>query len=237
MPSSAPAASAPTWRNADQGFTCSRQGVTVTLDPDHPEAGIQITTPSSSDRLLGLDIDAVTRATDHWVRGDDLTAVYDPADARRLRATAMWRCLDGALDTGPAAAWMLVASAQTALLDSQPQVEVVTRVTAGTIHWGGGPPAGTWQPDPFPGARAVLLGSPGGRSTLVAVHPDDLRGFTASAADGRITVRCGLFGDHLEKGVLLRGRVLAAVGPAADAAAWGSRLLARFTAAPPPLTT
>jgi hypothetical protein len=236
MPSSAPPASARAWRGADQGFSCSRHGVTVTLDPDHPEAGLHLTTPASADRLLGLDIDTATRATDHWVRGDDLTAVYEPADARRLRATAMWRSLGSADDTAPAAAWMLVASAQTSLLDSHPQVDVVSRVTAGTMQLGA-PLAGPWRPDPFQGACAVLLESPGERSTLVAVHPDDLRGFTATAADGRITVRCGLFGDRLEKGVLLRGRVLAAVGPAADAAAWSARLLARFTAAPPPLTT
>jgi hypothetical protein len=46
----------------------------------------------------------------------------------------------------------------------------------------------------------------------------------------------GLFTRHLEKGVLLRSRVLAACGPAADTT-WTARLLADFHAAAQPLST
>ena len=46
-----------------------------------------------------------------------------------------------------------------------------------------------------------------------------------------------LFASAIEKGVLLRGRVLAAVGPHDLDEGWASSLLAAFVASPPPLTT
>jgi hypothetical protein len=53
----------------------------------------------------------------------------------------------------------------------------------------------------------------------------------------RSVVECWLFSTALEKGVLLRSRVLAAIGPAADATLWAADLAASFAASPPMLTT
>lgn len=74
-------------------------------------------------------------------------------------------------------------------------------------------------------------------SMLVAVHPADLRQVDVAIRDSVARIRCILFASAIEKGVLLRGRVLAAVGPRILDEAWAGRLLAAFAASPPPLTT
>jgi len=238
----------PSWQAGDRGYTCTGTSIPVVVDPDRPDLGVHPVPPprdhdgpgpaASSERLLAVLIDGAPEAADHWVRGTDLTGVYEPSDPRRLRAMALWRALDRGSDVPAGDAWMVVVSAQTALLDSDPRLDVVSHVSGSTIRWhDGGEPAPRWRDGPAPGARAVLIRGPAGRSTLVAVHPADCRSLEAAVAAGRTTIRCGLFGDSVEKGVLLRGRVLGAIGPAADDEAWAGRLLARFIAAPPPLTT
>lgn len=247
MSRSAPAAPPQGWHADDRGFTGGRGGgggPSVFVDPDRPRTGLVVDGQSSAGTILGLDIDAA--AADHWVRGDDLTAVYEPADARRLRATAMWRCLPpidlavrGAVrNADQVSAWMLVASAQTALLDSDPRLDVVSRAPGRVILWGRSGDRGVgWGNVPAAGSHAVLVRGPADRSILVAVHPADFQALDATAATGGTVIRCGLFGESLEKGVLLRGRALGAIGPTTGDEAWAGRLIDQFVAAPPPLTT
>ncbi len=221
-----------------------------TLRPGTPSAQVQLDRPAAGIgfaggeppwpfSLLGLVLDpAAERAagehhdvippTDRWVRGDDVVAVYEPRDPRSLKATAMWR----RWPTGSPAvvAWELVVSCQTSLLASDATVIVRSRVPAGEII--------------SPTAAAALARSAPGPSVLVATHPlearrlairpDPLGGpeFTAPVA-----IECHLFPSVVEKGVLLRGRVLAAVGPRENDAEWSAGLLDRFAASPPPLTT
>ena len=47
----------------------------------------------------------------------------------------------------------------------------------------------------------------------------------------------GLLAAPLEKGVLLRSRVVAAIGPERNDEAWADRVLQTFAASPPPLAT
>jgi hypothetical protein len=204
--------------------------------------------------------------SDHWIRGRDLTAVYEPADARRLRITATWRRqaeIDSP-DDDPAddqrgrlwhrtAIWQLILSAQTALLESSPSISVVTRFPSGEV---------TREPGPA-GRHGTLVTLPTKLGVLVAVHPIDL-GVAAEmglgdegvadphAADGQpipagpervriervgesLSVTCRLFASPLEKGVLLRGRVLAAIGPAETQPSWAVDALKAFGEEPPPL--
>lgn len=67
-------------------------------------------------------------------------------------------------------------------------------------------------------------------SVLVAVHPADLRHVDVAIHDSVARVRCLLFASAIEKGVLLRGRVRAAVGPRSGDEAWASQMLAAFAA-------
>jgi hypothetical protein len=212
------------------------------IDLDQPRQGIAIAGEgvASASTLLGLDLRSECRLTDHWLRGDDATAVYESADARHLRTTAMWRLHPS---DGATRAWELIASAQTSLLQSDSVLAVVSEIDATDILWGTcGDSAVQWHADPSPDATCVLLGrggatGSGDTSVLVAAHPGDARRLTVRRDGKRIVVECWLFSTALEKGVLLRSRVLAAVGPAADATRWAEDLAAKFAASPPMLTT
>lgn len=209
---------------------------------DRPSAGIGFgggDTPPWPLSLLGLVLDpAAERATgepidailpsDRWVRGDDVVAVYEPQDPRSLKATAMWR----RWPTGsPAvAAWELIVSCQTSLLASDATVIVRSLVPAGDIV--------------STTAAAALARPASGPSVLVATHPLEARRLAirpdslgGPAVTAPVAIECHLFPSVVEKGVLLRGRVLAAVGPRENDAEWSTVLLDRFAASPPPLTT
>jgi len=202
------------------------------LDLDAPSRGLAL---ANGDAVLGVDLRVGCAASDHWLRGDDLVAVYEPADARRLRATAMWRPLAAA---GACSAWELTLSAQTASWHSDPALAVTADVACRELLWSHGAADAGWTAGaggPAAEATCVLLRRPEA-ATLVAVHPADARRLVVRRAAGRAAIACWLFSTALEKGVLLRGRVLAAVGPAAGDEAWAAGLLHAFAASPPPLT-
>lgn len=229
----------PTWSAGEHGLSGTRDGTTAALDPACPADGLTVGPfAGSACRLLAVELGAAPALIDHWVRGDDVVAVYEPADARRLRTTAMWRWLEsGVAAPAGTAAWLVVVSAQTALLDSDPRITVDSRIPGNCVRWAAStadPPR--WRVGADPVANAALVRGPDQRSVLIAVHPADRRSFTVGIAPDRVTVRCGLFSGRVEKGVLLRGRVLAAVGPTAGDDAWASRLLDHLDAEPPPLT-
>jgi hypothetical protein len=221
----------------DAGSACS-----AAVDLDQPRQGITLAGEgvSSASTLLGLDLRSDHRLTDHWVRGDDITAVYESADARHLRTTAMWRLHRS---EGASRAWELIASAQTSLLQSDSVLAVVSEIDATDILWGTcSDGAVRWHAAESPDATCVLVRRDGtdtsaGTSVLVAVHPGDARRMTVRRDGTRVIVECWLFSTALEKGVLLRSRVLAAIGPGVDATGWAGDLAAKFAASPPMLTT
>jgi hypothetical protein len=253
MPSPAPLKSSPTqsssatvatttWLATGHRMTDAGSAFSAAVDLDQPRQGITLAGEgaSSACSLLGLDLRSDHRLTDHWVRGDDVTAVYESADARHLRTTAMWRLHR---PDGATRAWELIASAQTSLLQSDSMLAVVSEIDATDILWGTcSDGAVRWHAAESSDATCVLVRRDGtdtsaGTSVLVAAHPGDARRMTARRDGKRVVVECWLFSTALEKGVLLRSRVLAAVGPGIDATGWAGDLAARFAASPPMLTT
>jgi hypothetical protein len=210
------------------------------LDLERPATGISVPGTTGDDHLLGLDlqgrsVDTVT-LVDHWLRGDDMVAVYRPSDPRRLEATALWRRL-----SGKQFAWELVLSAQTALVESDGSLAVTCDVASGDIKVGR-LADGTLQWQPFDSATAFpsdatnLLVHRTHDAVLIAVHPSDGRRIIVSLNGDRTHVACWLFSAAIEKGVLHRGRVLAAIG-SKDSTAWATALISELAEAPPPLTT
>ncbi len=230
------------WLATGRRMTDAGSLIAAAIDLDQPRHGISLAAQgmSSPSTLLGLDLRSECRLTDHWVRGDDVTAVYESADARHLRTTAMWRLHPS---DGATRAWELIASAQTSLLQSDSVLAVVSEIDATDLLWGTCTDgAMQWHTDSSPDATCVLLGRSGATgsgdtSVLVAAHPGDARRLTARKDGMRVVVECWLFSTALEKGVLLRSRVMAAVGPATDATLWAGDLAAKFAASPPMLTT
>jgi len=252
MPSPAPLQSSPeasssataataAWLATGHRMTDAGSVTTAAIDLDQPRQGITLTGEgvSSASTLLGLDLRSECRLADHWLRGDDVTAVYESVDARHLRTTAMWRLHSSA---GATRAWELIASAQTSLLQSDSVLAVVSEIDASDILWGTcRDGAVTWQSNPSPEATCVLLTHSSTHdsrtSVLVAAHPGDARRVSAVQHGRRTSVECWLFSTALEKGVLLRSRVLAAIGPTATATQWAGDLASAFAASPPLLTT
>ncbi|MCX7429960.1 MAG: hypothetical protein NTY17_02965 [Planctomycetia bacterium] len=245
MPSPAPLQSSPSqstsaiaatanWFVTGHRMTDAGSVIPAAVDLDQPRQGITLAGVgvASASTLLGLDLRSDCRLTDHWVRGDDVT--------RHLRTTAMWRLHPS---EGATRAWELIASTQTSQLQSDAVLAVVSEIDATDILWGTwANDAVRWHADQSPEATCVLLGrggaaGSGDTSVLVAAHPGDARRMTARRDGTRVVVECWLFSTELEKGVLLRSRVLAAVGPAADATRWAGDLAATFAASPPMLTT
>lgn len=208
----------------------------ATVDLTAPAAGLALA--ATDDRLLGLGLGIGDRIApaDQWQRADDMVAVYDVDDGRRLRATALWRWLPG-----PPAAWELVVSAQTSLLESDPRMAVQCDLAAGTITWGRRGENGIiWTPlgpeEECPSEAECILVERPADTVIIAAHPGDLRRFDLVRLDGRLRVACRLFATTLEKGVLLRSRVRAAIGPAA-ARGEAAAIMAGLAAAPLPLTS
>lgn len=230
------AATAP-WKITGRAVTVSTRGVEARLDLDAPAAGLAVPGADGGfDHLLGVDLRAPSAApADHWIRGADLTAVYEPDDPRRLRATAMWR-----VHPGPLAAWELVVSAQTALLHAAAALAVVSEFGADDAWWAS-PAVPGWRPlrraGQLPAEAAFVLARRGATGTVVAVHPQDERRIALTLAAGRARVEGEVFASAIEKGVILRSRALAAVGPAAGAEEWAAELCTTFAASPPFLDT
>lgn len=210
----------------------------VTIDLTDPAAGLAL--GASEDRLLGIDLAAGDRLTpsDTWLRGDDLVAVYDLDDRRQVRASAMWRWL-----AGPPAAWEVVVSASTSLLESDPRVAVICDVGEGPVAWGKRSAGGVvWMPlvdDDMvlpPEAAGLLVARPTG-TVIMAVHPIDAPRIQLIRVGGRLRIACQLFASTLEKGVLLRSRVRAAIAADATARAQAAAIMESLAAAPPPLTS
>ena len=66
--------------------------------------------------------------------------------------------------------------------------------------------------------------------------PADLRRLRVEHRGDRALVECWLFSSTVEKGVLLRSRVLAAVGPSVGDTDWATPLADRFAASAPILS-
>lgn len=216
-------------------------GTAAVLDLDDPGHGLTVSGAQggAADRLLAVDLRTPCRVADHWTRGDDVVGVYEPSDSRQLRATAMWRPCPAIGGT----AWELVVSAQTALEQSDASVAVTCELSASSLLWAVAD-AGTigWResPPPVPGdVRGVLVRrhGPTGSSGLIAGFPGDVRRIMAEMENGRTRITCWLFSSAAEKGVLFRGRVLAALGPAHEDTSWATTALQRYAATPPILTT
>ena len=214
------------------GHAHDRRGRAV-LDLTVPAAGL---VTESGDRLLGFDVGEARPPIDAWVRGDDITAIWEPGDARGLRATGLWRA--GHDDAG-IATWELVASATTRHLRAEATLEVISTVRAAeillaeSVHGA----STAFSPAAISRPASILVRRGDGMSVLHVLHPGEPPAMTVVRDGGNARVACALFPAGVEKGVLLRSRVLAAVGPTADDVAWSARLATAFAASPPLLST
>ena len=231
-----PTAAPATWSMSGTIASLPLAGGQARLDVAAAARGLEIQAASGErDTVLGVDLNA---SADHWLRGADVVATYEPDDPRRLRSTVMWRSHGSHAGV---VSLEVVVSAQTSLLETEVAVAVRSDVAADGLLWSPGGDSVRWRSlatgETLPEAAAAVLARRPRSSCLIAVHPADARRIDVDRGASRCGVTCRLFAAPLEKGVLLRSRVLTAIGPADGDEAWADRALRAFAASPPPLTT
>jgi hypothetical protein len=192
-----------------------------------PERGLHAATleerPLRSCQFLGVAIRAerADAIEDLYVRGGDLIVRYAQA-GRPYAVSVYWR----AGRSGGMPRIDLLVSVDTSLLDSRPRLEAQTwlAIPANAV---------TLSPSHYAIGR---LSDPA-TSYIEVSQPDDaLMPLVRPCADG-VRLATGLFGQPLEKGVILRSRLRGLFVPHGDEEPRAVAAVADFAAAPPPLTT
>lgn len=198
--------------------------------------------------LPEVDPTAPAGAIESFVRDGDLAVTYADRPRPHMRAQIYWRA-SAHQRAGAVAALELLVSVQTDSLDSRPQITVGSRLPAQEVFRSDDPPRGTFveavdgalpkraMADHHPCAHLVHL--PGGQfSYAQMVHPaDSHKTWLESASDGSLRLGHELFSQRLEKGVILRARVLGVLLERADDRAAAAEHFAAFLSEQLPLTT
>lgn len=179
-----------------------------------------------------------------YTRGSDLVASYAPTKNFPFRTELYWRAeqiqpaSDGSND-GNAARLTLIASVETDLLDTWPLLSVCSRLEAAAQPLAASE-TGTLAPAEESNASSVLIAGDG-VAWFEAVHPSDRSEAMLDCEPdaGGSTSHWRLFSQFLEKGVIRRARVAAALLPSgemADSIEKAADCYRAFAVAEPPLT-
>jgi hypothetical protein len=177
--------------------------------------------------FLGVEIavDHPAGLTECYQRGGDFIARYAQTDERPFAVLLYWQA--GLLDFGGVAYPHvdLIVSVETSLLDSRPLLAATSRLDAAIDE--------TICGDGF------LLARFGNAALSYAemCHPDDAIAASVETSGDRFAWKTWLFGQPLEKGVILRSRLRGLFVPRANDERIARRALAEFAASAPPLTT
>jgi hypothetical protein len=243
------------WQENAGSVALHMERFAAALDPRHPASGIAsvLVDGVAFDEFhaLGLELVSSGDAAEHYIRGGDLIASYVNRPAPEMRSEAYWR-VESHARFGAIAAIELVASVQTSLLDGSPLLstrsqliacEAFQLVDAAQAAFARiVPPTGDEQPAEAGGnAHCYLFRLPGRRySYAEMVYPSDSHRSQwdgwLHGTDYRIRLRHELFPERLEKGVILRARVLGVLLDAKDDKAATVRHWESFLSEKLPLT-
>jgi hypothetical protein len=231
------------WRLDQRRATLELGSLTAQIDLDQPELGLQHLKLAghvvTGAQLLGVELPLPDPARDRFVeaypRGDDLIATYADVGQPSFRWQVYWRAVPSRFPQAVAAIEAIV-SVQTGLLDSWPQLTLRSVLpTTGVAVWRGVLGGDGLQCERFdPGLTGKTITATDGwgcfgfelpdtaASYLEMVHPADFDSSSAEyvvapssgtcRTDG-VSLRHPLFRERLEKGVILRSRVLALLLP------------------------
>ncbi len=251
------ASNASSWRVAQfsaQFETAHLSGNCQLLTPSAGLHGLHLEgAPLTHANLLGLRLPAAT-ALEAYARLGDLVAIYSPTEARPFRSQAYWRLASHAVrvqEHEALSAIELVASQQTDLLDSRPDLSVGSELASVTtfrltdVATAAFDEIDLARKPVFSRASGIacfLFRLPGNAVSYVEiVHPLDFETTQLDFVnkDGTALVRTThhLFAQRLEKGVILRARVLGLFVNRCDEMRSAAAHYARFAASDPPLTT
>ena len=178
----------------------------------------------------GLTDEHAAPPADAYERGGDLVLTCAETAVRPLRVQVYWRVLPSEALPAGAAGFDLQVSVQTSLLDADSTLWTETTAPARHVARLANTAADCW-----------LFRLPDSRYCYAEmIHPADDRGCAlsrgANAADGWL-LRRSLFGERLEKGVILRARLRGLLLPRQDDEQGAIAASAAFMASQLPLTT
>jgi len=162
-----------------------------------------------------------------YVRGDDLVATFGPSDSFPFTTELYWTARTLESQPTPVVALSLLVSVRTDLLDTHPELNVVTsapRKAMRTLPTGDGP----------------LFVSPLREAvTLVDFAPEEdcTKQAEQESKSGATDIERTLFSHFLEKGVIRRARLLAVLAPEGITDDQAAGYCEEFLAAELPLTT
>lgn len=225
----------PLWRLENERAIISQGPLGGEVRLARPALGISLTfLPSRPGwRLLGVagaDLCEENAAppAEAYERGGDLVLTYAETAARPLRVQIYWRVLED-LPAG-AAGFDLQVSVQTGLLDADSALWSETSAPALHAARLADAAADCW----------LFRGADSQHSYAEMIHPADDRGCSLSrgenAADGWL-LRHRLFGERLEKGVIMRARLRGLLLPRQDDEKAANVACETFVAEQLPLTT
>jgi len=224
------------------------------IDLKYPSLGLR-EIEAAGKRLVGispLQISATPalpegeQLAECYVRGTDLIAEYRQAPGRSARPAVYWRYLDG---DQYGSAIEVIISMETDHLSSDPRVTLVSHFSSvldlSYLH--------AEHDDLFASVKPVSNEPTQLNLTDIqplclvrmgdeplqygeAIHPTDFAGVQIAREGETLVVRYELFAESLEKGVIRRGRALAAFVPAGCAEAAMVHWYGTMQQASPPLT-
>ncbi|REK11580.1 MAG: hypothetical protein DWQ37_13790 [Planctomycetota bacterium] len=216
------------WQQSDDVAQLHLSRFRAEIAPRHPSHGLQHVvvdgTSLTGFHPLGLELaEAATEPSENYLRAGDLIVAYADQPATAMRAEAYWRAGTHA-HRSAIAAIELVPSVQTNLLDSSPLLATRTDLVACEALQLTDPASASFTDlvpgsdeaqgeDASPGVHCYLFRLAGGKySYAEMVYPRDThRSRLQSTPQGdeyTIRLRHELFSQRLEKGVILRARVL-----------------------------
>jgi hypothetical protein len=232
------------------------------VDVSSPQFGLHnlhVESKSLEGCLLRVECEAPsTNARSHWpvnvvdvyVRGDDLVATFEASTFWPFAPQVYWRANTFRSIEGVLASVAVEVSLSTHLLDTQPEVDAVTRLAAeqvlqvvplsGTSARTIPLPVGNasrWSPSEE--ASCILWRLPGGRLSYAEMVPaSDFRtAVLRRTLHGDFEGRWKLIAEFLEKGVIRRMRAYAALLPRENDVELAAECCRTVAARPLPLTT
>lgn len=230
------------WQLEGHVAKLSAAGCEISVDIARPSSGLcwrqNSTLPVDAFHILCVELEsheAIEAASvDAFTRGRDLVATYAERPPRHVRAQVYWRSLS-AEEFAPdhsssiSAAFDLILSVNTSVLDEDPQSIVRSSIASA---------AEIVNVGKAPGCFLARLG--GAKLSYVEmVHPTDYEqseAFLDDSASPRAQFSHRLFAQRLEKGVILRARVRAALVERRNDEVIALAAYQHFAAAEPPLT-
>ena len=167
-----------------------------------------------------------------YIRGCDLVATYTPSRQRPVRVQIYWRARVS--QEIPAAGMEMILSAQTDLLDSNPQVHARSTFQPGQLL-GWNAQQAACVPECEPSNLYLYRPASGKVSYCEMLHSTDFSQVALSHTPPQLT--WSLFPERLEKGVIRRARLAGMFVPRDSDQAASLAAYHAFEAAPLPLTT